>query len=186
MWLSILLPFQGAGPARSRRARPTARVRLAVESLEDRSTPTNLAPVTSPDGLGALGPALAAAATLPFRGRADEMITGATPLGPSQLLLTATVTGEATHLGRFTGTEEVVLNIADGTFSGTRVFVAANGDRLFADVQGSFTSATTAQGTFTFTGGTGRFATAAGEVGFEAVSPDAIHLALRFEGAIEF
>jgi hypothetical protein len=138
--------------------------------------------------LGVLGFALPAAAdeSLPFRGAADEVVTDVTPLGPGLLQLTVTVTGEATYLGRFTGTEEVVLDLADGTFSGTRVFVAANGDRLYADVEGAFTSATTAEGTLTFTGGTGRFRDASGGTGFQAVSPDGIHLALSFEGAIEF
>jgi hypothetical protein len=137
--------------------------------------------------LGVLGFALPAAADepLPFRGAADEMLTDVAPLGPNLLLLTVTATGEATHLGQFTGIEEVVLNLADGTFAGTRVFVAANGDRLYADVEGAFTSATTAEGTFTFTGGTGRFRDASGEADFEVVTSDGIDLALTFEGTIE-
>jgi hypothetical protein len=80
----------------------------------------------------------------------------------------------------------VVLDLVDGTFTGTRVFVAANGDQLFADVAGAFTSATTAEGTLTITGGTGRFLNASGEADFEVVSPDGIHLTLTFEGTIEY
>jgi hypothetical protein len=114
------------------------------------------------------------------------MITGVTPVGPGLLLLTATATGETTHLGRFTGNETVVLDLADGTFAGTRVFVAANGDLLYADVEGAFTSATTAEGTFTFTGGTGRFQNASGEADFEVVTSDGINLALAFGGTIEY
>jgi hypothetical protein len=138
--------------------------------------------------LGILGLALPAAADepLPFRGAADETITRVTPVGLDQLQLTVTATGEATYLGQFSGTETVVLDLATGTFSGTRVFIAANGDRLYANVEGGFTSATTAAGTLTFTGGTGRFADATGEVDFEAVTPDGLHLALTFEGTIEF
>jgi hypothetical protein len=80
----------------------------------------------------------------------------------------------------------VVLDLADGTFAGTRVFIAADGDRLYADVDGAFTSATTAEGTLTFTGGTGRFRNASCEADFEAVTPDGIQIALTFEGTIEF
>lgn len=129
---------------------------------------------------------VSAAEPLPFQGRAAETVTSAVPIGGGLVRLTVAVTGEATYLGRFTGTETVVLDLADGTFSGTRFFVAANGDRLYADVEGGFTSATTAEGTLTFTGGTGRFQDATGEADFEAVSPDGIHLALTFEGAIDF
>jgi hypothetical protein len=129
---------------------------------------------------------VAAEEPVPFQGGADEVVTGAEPIGAGLVRLTVAVTGEATHLGLFTGTETVVLDLTDGTFAGTRVFVAANGDRLYADVEGGFTSATTAEGTLTFTGGTGRFQDATGEADFEAVSPDGVHLALTFDGAIEF
>jgi hypothetical protein len=128
----------------------------------------------------------AAGEPVPFRGHADEVVTGAEPIGPGLVLLTVVASGEATHLGRFTGIETVVLDLADGTFAGTRVFVAANGDRLYADVAGGFTSPTTAEGTFTFTGGTGRFRDATGGADFEVVSPDGIHIALTLEGTIEF
>jgi hypothetical protein len=123
---------------------------------------------------------------LPFRGSADEMVTSAEPVGDGLVRLTVVTTGEATYLGRYTGIETVVLDLTDGTFAGTRVFVAANGDQLYADVEGGFTSATTAEGTLTFTGGTGRFRDATGEADFEAVTPDGIDIALTFEGTIEF
>jgi hypothetical protein len=134
------------------------------------------------------GLALAAAADepLPFRGVAHEVVTDSAPLGPGLLQLTVTTTGQATHLGKFTGTEVVVFNPTAGTLMGARVFIAANGDRLYATVEGAFTSATTAEGTLTFTGGTGRFRDASGEVAFKAVSPDGLHLALTFEGTIEY
>jgi hypothetical protein len=122
----------------------------------------------------------------PFRARADEMVTSAEPVGEGLVGLTVLAVGEATDLGRFTGIETVVLDLTDGTFAGTRVFVAANGDQLYADVTGGFTSATTAEGTLTFTGGTGRFQNATGEVDFEAVTSDGVHLDLTFEGTIEF
>lgn len=133
-----------------------------------------------------LGLALPASADdpRPFRGSAEGMITGVEPV-PDGLLLTVATTGEATHLGRFTRDEMVVLH-ADGTLEGSLVFTAANGDRLFADVEGGFISPTTAVGTYTFTGGTGRFSDASGEADFVGVTPDGIHLSLTFEGTISY
>lgn len=93
----------------------------------------------------------------PFRGSAHGMVTGVAP--PNELIIEAT--GTVTHLGRFTREERLFLN-GDGSFSGTIVFTAANGDELWAAFDGAFASATTAEGTYTFTGGTGRFADATG------------------------
>jgi hypothetical protein len=119
-----------------------------------------------------------------FRGRADAVVTAAVP-APDGLHLTVTATGQATHLGRFTRHETVILR-ADGTFDATLVFTAANGDQLCATGRGAFTSPTTAEGTYTFTGGTGRFRDASGEAAFEGVTSDGIHIALTFEGTIRF
>jgi hypothetical protein len=144
----------------------------------------------------ALGLALAATLALPFsvwgdgrlplKGRADEVVTNSEPQGDGFVLLTLEAKGQMTYLGRFTGTEKVLLNTTDGTFSGSRFFTAANGDQLFAETNGAFTSPTTAAGTFTFTGGTGRFKNASGKADFDVVSPDGIHVALTFAGTIEF
>jgi hypothetical protein len=121
---------------------------------------------------------------LPFKGRVDAVVTGATP-APDGLHLTVVGTGEATHLGRFARYERVVLH-ADRTFAGTLVFTAANGDRLSAKVAGAFISPTTAVGTYTFTGGTDRFRYASGSAAFVGVTPDGIHITLTFEGMIRF
>jgi hypothetical protein len=145
-----------------------------------------------------VAPALAALAILgfalpvsahkprPFRGHAEETITDETPVGPGLVGLIFEGKGKATHLGRFTSFETVLFDMGNGTLLGTRVFIAANGDRLYADVEGAFTSATTAEGTFTFTGGTGRFRNASGEADFEAVTPDGIEIELTFEGTIKY
>ena len=137
-------------------------------------------------GIVGLAVPVGAGESVPFRGGADETVIGVAPAGSGLLQLTVTFTGEATLLGRYTGTEQVIFDPAAGTISGTRVFVAANGDRLYADVQGAFTSPTNVEGTITITGGTGRFSHASGEADFELFSADQIHLALRFDGAIEF
>ncbi len=126
-----------------------------------------------------------AAASLPFWGIADLTITEVVPLGKDSVQLTASATGVATHLGRYTRTETVVLTPSTGVLVGTVVFTAANGDELHADVAGGFTSPTTAEGTYSFTGGTGRFKTASGEASFEAVTTDGVHFAITFEGTLD-
>jgi len=128
-----------------------------------------------------------AAPSVPFRGRADLVLTGAEDLPPASRRLTAAATGQATHLGRFTRTETLFVNLSNGTFTGTLVFTAANGDRLNADVEGHFTSPTgdSAGGTYLFTGGTGRFQNASGRAAFE-VTPDRMNFDVKFKGTIQF
>lgn len=117
----------------------------------------------------------------PFSGSATGMVTDVVP--PNELLIE--YTGTATHLGRFTREEQLFLN-PDGSFDGTIVFTAANGDELWLDFEGAFTSPTTAEGTYTFTGGTGRFEGASGGATFEAYTPDGIHVEATFTGTIRY
>jgi hypothetical protein len=133
--------------------------------------------------LGAPGAASADDA-LPFQGVAAAVLTGAEP-GEDGLHLTASATGQATHLGQFTRTENLVL-YADGSFEGTLTFIAANGDELDADFVGQFTSATTAVATYTFTGGTGRFAGASGGADATIVTSDGVHFSIAFDGSIAY
>ena len=71
----------------------------------------------------------------PFSGHADEVIISAEQVG-AELLVTAPGEGQATHLGQFTRLGNVVINLVDGSVKGTVVFTAANGDQLFADIEG--------------------------------------------------
>jgi hypothetical protein len=121
---------------------------------------------------------------VPFKGEADEVITGTESL-PDGLHITVFTTGQATHLGRFTREASAVLQ-PDGVVVGTLVWTAANGDQLFASLEAGFVSPTTAVGTYTFVGGTGRFENASGEADFETVTSDGIHFLLTFEGTIGF
>ena len=118
---------------------------------------------------------------LPFRGTAAGIVTGLVP--PNGLVVE--YTGTATHLGRFTREERLFLN-PDGSVTGTIVFTAADGDELWLDLEGGFTSPTTAVGTYTFTGGTGRFRGATGEAAFAAYTPDGVHVEVTFEGKIRY
>jgi hypothetical protein len=115
------------------------------------------------------------------------VVTGAEDLPPASRRLTASATGQATHLGRFTRTETVIVDLSTGAFTGTLEFVAANGDRLNADVEGHFTSPTgeSAEGTYVFTGGTGRFQNASGVAAFE-ITPDGMNFDVSFSGTIQY
>jgi len=122
--------------------------------------------------VSAAPPASAATAkgtTRPFEGSLT-LTLAAEPefLPPSTVSVHFTGTGTATHLGRFTATFDVLIDVANEpleTSSGSLTMRAANGDSLFGDVTGHATvdgDVTTIVETVTVTGGTGRFAGATG------------------------
>jgi hypothetical protein len=118
----------------------------------------------------------------PFKGYANVVITSAN--GPT---LTASATGEATHLGAFTRTETLTFDPAiPGAFTGKLVFIADNGDKLCASFTGSFTPLGTALGTYTFTGGSGRFLYATGGAAFTAVPAGPGRFTITFQGTIQY
>ncbi len=121
--------------------------------------------------------------SVPFKGRAHETITSAVPMADG-LHVTTEGSGQATHLGRFLRFAEGVIH-DDGTVVGTVVFIAANLDELCLDIDGGFTPAGTLEGTYTITGGTGRFSDASGSAAFVGI-PDGIHIALTFDGTISY
>ena len=116
------------------------------------------------------GTTLAATASakepLPFKG-SIEALEAYQVNGPT-MLVTATGSGEATHLGRYTVSYEVEVDLPTGTGTGLSArYVAANGDSLFAEGSGQATptdnpSVFVVVETYTITGGTGRFAGATG------------------------
>lgn len=88
--------------------------------------------------------------------------------------VTASGSGSATQLGRFTVSYEVEVNLLTIAGIGSAEFVAANGDRLFAEGVGQATETGTpgvfnVVEQFTITGGTGRFAGASGSITLERV-----------------
>src|SRR5215207_2921373 len=115
-----------------------------------------------------VGTTLAAAARkqLPFKGSIQAVETHQPNL--PTVLVTATGSGEATQLGRYTVSYQGAVNVQTGAGTGLSAeFVAANGDSLFAEGSGQ-ASPTETPGTvnivenYTITGGTGRFADASG------------------------
>ena len=120
----------------------------------------------------------------PFKGGAEGAVTGISPDGA----LIVESTGTATHLGKYTRTEFIFVDGFD--ISGTILFTAANDDQLWATFEGAFTSPTTAEGTYTFFGGTGQFVGATGTADFEAATattPDGVtHAAITFDGKISY
>ena len=138
-------------------------------------------PVTGGIPLPALGSEI-----LPFRGHVQEVIIDVVPV-PEGLRVTATGEGQATYLGRFTRLSHVVVHPEDGSAEGTIVFTAANGDQLLMDVVGLPTTTASISGTYTFTGGTGRFRNASGGAEFVGlIAPDGIHITVAFEGTIQY
>ena len=119
----------------------------------------------------------------PFKGQGNEAVVGAEP-SPDGLMVITVGGGQVTHLGRFTRDASVVIH-DDGTIEGSVTFFAANGDKLTADIEGTF-SPPTLQGTYTFTGGDGRFENASGVADFKGFTADGMHVALTFEGTIQY
>jgi hypothetical protein len=134
--------------------------------------------VTALTALG-LGLPAFAAHPVPFKGRGDGTITSVVDT-PTTRELTASATGLATHLGRFTRTESITIDLFTFDFTGTLTFTAANGDLLKADVAGNLLSA---EGTYVFTGGSGRFQNASGSAAF-AVAVDGLKFDVTFSGTI--
>ena len=119
----------------------------------------------------------------PFKGGGNGQIVTFVPT-ETGIEITATGTGTSTHLGRFTRNEQLVLNPGTGTFTGSLVFTAANGDELWCSFTGGFTGPGIAEGTYTITGGTGRFVGASGDAAFSVVQSDPSNFSFAFNGSI--
>lgn len=146
-----------------------------------------------------LAAAMSPSAALAAAHGTDRPLTG-TGTGTTTLnLLTGAAasdgTGHLSHLGAETVHDNLTLTLTGtSTFSytGTRTFVAANGDKVFSAITGSgTTTGTTAQTkeTDTITGGTGRFAGASGTytdtISFVVVSVTATIQTSRFTAAVQ-
>jgi hypothetical protein len=100
-------------------------------------------------------------------------------------------TGTATYLGMYTSHLTAQINVLTGHATGAATFTAANGDTLTTTVDGQ-ASPTTTPGVlsvvevYTITGGTGRFADAAGSFTLENIVTQATGVSTgTFSGAID-
>ena len=90
------------------------------------------------------------------------------------MFVTASGSGNATQLGRFTVNYEVEVNLLTLVGIDSAQFVAANGDSIFAEGLGQATETGTpgvvnVVEVYTITGGTGRFAGASGNITWKRV-----------------
>ena len=120
---------------------------------------------------------------VPFQGSAEGATVSVSP-DPAGVVLLVLAEGDATHLGRFSREETILFNPATGALTGLIIFTAANGDQLSGTVEGGFITSGTATGTYTFTGGTGRFQNASGEADFSLSTSDGVHFTVEFEGSL--
>ena len=109
----------------------------------------------------------AVAAETPFQGSFQAVETHAVQF--PKLTVAGSGTGNATHLGKFIMTYDAEVNLLNRVGIGSVEFIAANGDRVFADILGQSTPTGTPNlvsivEILTITGGTGRFADATGSV----------------------
>jgi len=105
----------------------------------------------------------AAGETVPFKGWSSGVVT-ATGFDPATGTAYTHVegVGQATHLGRFTVTGDVSVDVATGIPTGTWTLTAANGDTLVLDMGGHGIDDHHGFGAFTVASGTGRFEDASG------------------------
>jgi hypothetical protein len=114
----------------------------------------------------ALAPQAQSSAQLPFRGSYHQTETGV-PQSPTTILVTFSVEGTATHLGRYTSSGSFLVDLTKASAGGPGHMVAANGDQLFFTGSGQATPTgvpgeLSITDTSTITGGTGRFEGATG------------------------
>jgi len=137
----------------------------------------------------ALAVPAAAQKQVPFKGAiqghdVDSGYNGTT------VVVTTTGTGIGTLLGEFSFTQEVTVNIAASTDTGSAHWIAANGDSIDATIVGSGEPTATPNvisitEIYTITGGTGRFAGAQGSFTVERLANAATFLTSgSFHGTI--
>ncbi|SRR6266702_929586 len=125
---------------------------------------------------------------VPFKGAmqgtdADSNFTNTT------VSVTTTGTGIGTLLGQFSFTQEVTVNFASSTSTGSAHWIAANGDSIYTTIAGSGEPTDTGLIRITeiqtITGGTGRFSGAQGSFTVERLaSPVTFLTSGSFHGCI--
>ena len=127
--------------------------------------PINYLQMTALFLTAALAGSAAAEKEVPFRGSIQGVEIADVQF--PKLFVDGSGSGNATHLGRFTLTYELEVDLLTLPFEtfGSSVFIAANGDSLATDITGLGTpteNLVSVVEVHTITGGTGRFAGATG------------------------
>jgi hypothetical protein len=99
--------------------------------------------------------------------------------------------GQATHLGRYSETGTVAFTPTSDPavlhVEGSVVYTAADGDKLRADVTGELNALTgVITATLTYTGGSGRFATATGSASLAGQMLSGGAISVSVSGAVDF
>jgi hypothetical protein len=92
----------------------------------------------------------------------------------------STSEGTATNVGHYARTGNFVVDVRFGTAAGSFTMTAANGDQLFMDMTGHaiYPELIETVGTYTVTGGTGRFGGATEEISFSMTHTFAVNIAM--------
>ena len=100
---------------------------------------------------------------VPYKGKEVGAITTVSFHFPFDVK-SQTAEGEATHLGHYSVTGSIVINLLSGAVTGTFTLTAANGDMLFLTLTGNAPPPSVKEtvDNITVTGGTGRFEAATG------------------------
>jgi len=104
---------------------------------------------------------------LPFHATLSGYVESSEFFPPCTIHGHSIVSGNATHLGAYTGTGELYQDVCNGTFIGSFHWFAANGDEIYGTFEGYLTPTGTPgvydnHQTGDVTGGTGRFTGATG------------------------
>ena len=135
--------------------------------------------------------AAAAQTQVPFKGAMQGNDVDAPGPSPGTVVVTTTGTGVGTQLGEFSFTQQVTVNLAALTDTGSAHWIAANGDSIDTTLAGSAEPSPTPgvlsiTEVHTITGGTGRFAGAQGSFTVErlGIGPPAFVTSGSFHGTI--
>lgn len=111
---------------------------------------------------------------VPFKGAMQGNDVDSPGPSPGTVIVTTSGTGVATHLGQFSFTEEITINLVAFTLTGSGHWIAANGDSINTTIVGSVEGTANPDVVSvteinTITGGTGRFAGAQGSFTVESL-----------------
>lgn len=141
----------------------------------------------SPTATTQMQPQFASAVPVPITGRCDVRYALDASL-PNQLGMSGTGSCQLSHLGRTAVQVTQTADFGQARVTGSVTFTAANGDQLHGQISAPVAGGqvTQLQGTVTFTGGTGRFATAHGSATFASAGNAPQKAVITYAGSIQY